>query len=149
MAKVNNIDFNVQEDFENLLQELDTMRKMMMKITTHVKSLQKKRYKMRRSTKMRSGFTKPVRISKDLAELIGAEHFELVPRNVVNKKINEYIQRNNLQIEGARQTFKIDTNLSKVFNLPIDDTLHYFKMQTYLKHHYPKDDVSIGVDIQT
>ena len=129
MNKVNNIDFNVQEDFENLLQELDTMRKMMMKITSHVKSLQKKRYKMRRSTKMRSGFTKPVRISEDLATLINVDQFELIPRNVVNKKINEYIQKNNLQIEGARQTFKIDANLSKVFNLPEHDTLHYFKMQ--------------------
>ena len=141
MTKLNTIDLNMQEEFDKLLMELDTMRKMMMKITTHVKVLQKKRYKMRKSTKMRSGFTKPVKITNELASLINTDPNDLIPRNVVNKKINEYIKSNNLQIEGARQTFRIDENLAKVFNLPESDTLHYFKMQTYLKNHYPKDEI--------
>lgn len=125
--------------FENMIQELDAMRKNIHNMIATLKASQKHFTKKSKSPNIKSGFVKPVRLSKELSTLIGTAEDELVPRNVVNRKINEYVKRNNLQVPDARQNFVLDAPLASLFKLEPGTHVHYFKMQTYLKNHYPKE----------
>ena len=82
---------------------------------------------------------KPVQITEPLRRLIKADENELVARRVVNKRITDYIKANNLQTADNKQQFVVDDALAVVFNVDVGTIVHYFKMQTYLKHHYPSD----------
>jgi chromatin remodeling complex protein RSC6 len=98
----------------------------------------KKNYHKRKNTNIKSGFVKPVNISKDLASFLNKGEDEKIARSVVNKMINEYIITNSLQVPEFKQTFVLDDKLAHVFNLECGTVVNYFKMQSYLKHHYPK-----------
>ena len=135
----NNEDINV---FDNMLSEIDVIKRQLNTLTTNIKYM-KKRYSRRKVSNVKSGFVKPVKLSSDLQDLIGTEEHELVSRSVVNKKINDYIKSNNLQVPENRQTFVLDDKLSNLFGLEKGSVVHYFKMQTYLKSHYPKETVLV------
>jgi chromatin remodeling complex protein RSC6 len=126
--------------FTKLFAHLENMKKEVALLITVVKGLEKKTIKASKQVKHnKSGFVKPVAISEELRTLVGASPGELVARCVVNKKINEYIKFHDLQVPSDRQTFVIDHGLSLVFEVEVGSIIHYFKMQSYLKHHYPKE----------
>ena len=129
---------SVSDDtFDSVLQELDTMKNQLRVVYNRVKYL-KKNYHKRKNTNIKSGFVKPVTVSPELAEFLHMSVDDKIPRSVVNKKINEYIKTNNLQVPEFKQTFTLDDTLAKIFNLSTGTVVNYFKMQSYLKHHYPK-----------
>jgi chromatin remodeling complex protein RSC6 len=129
---------SVSDDtFDSVLQELETMKNQLRMVYTKVKYL-KKNYHKRKNTNIKSGFVKPVSVSPELAEFLHMSVDDKIPRSVVNKKINEYIKTNNLQVPEFKQTFTLDDTLAKIFNLNTGTVVNYFKMQSYLKHHYPK-----------
>lgn len=127
------------DEYTKLITELENMKKKIMLILGSVKVLAKKNAKTVKLLKPnKSGFMKPVEISDSLRALIEIPPGELVARCVVNKKINEYIKHNDLQVPSNRQTFTIDFRLSTVFEVEVGSVVHYFKMQSFLKQHYPK-----------
>lgn len=128
---------------DSLIADITTMKTQMSSMMTVVKQL-RKRCARRKVPNIKSGFVKPVKLSTDLSNLIGTSDNELISRSVVNKKINEYIKANDLQVKENRQTFVLDDKLAKLFNLDKGTVVHYFKMQTYLKNHYPKDVVVLS-----
>ena len=129
------------DDFSEMMQNLDNMRKQIVGMLANMRQMQKKHQKKaKKNSNVKSGFVKPVRITKVLSDVIETDERELVARSVVNKKINEYIKRKGLQVIENRQTFKLDNALAVLFGLNEGDVVHYFKMQTYLKHHYPKEE---------
>jgi chromatin remodeling complex protein RSC6 len=130
--------------FDNILTDIQSMKDQLTKLASDVKHM-RKRYARRKVSNIKSGFVKPVKLSTDLQNLIGSEDNELVSRSVVNKKINDYIKANNLQVPENRQTFVLDEKLSHLFGLDQGSVVHYFKMQTYLKNHYPKDELIVAV----
>lgn len=132
-----------KEMFTKMLDELETMKKNIAGMITTLKASQKM-FTKKSKTNVKSGFVKPVRLTKELSQLIGTEENELVARNVVNRKINEYVKAHNLQVPESRQNFVVDEALGKLFNLPTGTNVHYFKMQTYLKNHYPKTEVAVN-----
>lgn len=121
------------------------MKKNITSMMQTIKASQKMLTKKTRSN-VKSGFVKPVRLTKELSQLIGTDENELVARNVVNRKINEYVKAHNLQVPESRQNFVVDEPLGKLFNLPTGTNVHYFKMQSYLKHHYPKTEVTTRLE---
>ena len=129
---------SVSDDtFDSVLHELETMKNQLRMVYNKVKYL-KKNYHKRKNTNIKSGFVKPVSVSPELAEFLHMSVDDKIPRSVVNKKINEYIKSNNLQVPEFKQTFTLDDTLAKIFNLNTGTVVNYFKMQSYLKHHYPK-----------
>tara|TARA_Y100000389_G_scaffold189634_1_gene213612 strand:- start:314 stop:793 length:480 start_codon:yes stop_codon:yes gene_type:complete len=129
---------SVSDDtFDSVLQELDTMKNQLRVVYNKVKYL-KKNYHKRKNTNIKSGFVKPVSVSPELAGFLHMSVDDKIPRSVVNKKINEYIKSNNLQVPEFKQTFTLDDTLANIFNLNTGTVVNYFKMQSYLKHHYPK-----------
>ena len=140
---------NMDDDlkmFDDVLSDIALMKAKMSAMATTVKQIRKK-YARRKIPNIKSGFVKPVKLSPDLSSLIGTPGDELISRSVVNKKINEYIKANNLQVEENKQTFVLDNKLANLFNLDQGSVVHYFKMQTYLKTHYPKDDIINNIEV--
>ena len=132
------------DEFTILLTNLDSMKKQIATMITSMRQLQRKcNKKSKKNVNIKSGFVKPVRITKVLSDVIQTNEKELIARSVVNRKINECIKKNELQVHENRQTFKLDSALATLFGLNEGDVVHYFKMQTYLKHHYPKDEQKV------
>lgn len=137
---------NMDEDlkvFDTVIAELMLVKTKMTHLMSNVKQIRKK-YARRKIPNIKSGFVKPVKLSSDLSSLIGTQGDELISRSVVNKKINEYIKANDLQVPENKQTFVLDDKMANLFGLEKGSVVHYFKMQTYLKNHYPKDDFVIA-----
>jgi chromatin remodeling complex protein RSC6 len=124
-------------EFEKVVQELIELKGKISELIIKSKGLQK-RYTKRKVPNIKSGFVKPVQLSTILSDVIGVDNNELVARSVVNKKINEYIKLHDLQVPENKQTFILDSKLAVLFGLDEGNIVHYFKMQTYLKSHYPK-----------
>lgn len=62
--------------------------------------------------KSNSAFMKPMKISEDLAEVVGKGP---MPRSEVVKKLWVYIKKNDLQDKKNRRNINADANLKKVF----------------------------------
>ena len=133
------VNVDMLDEYSQLLNDLEVTRKSIMAMIQSVKHLQKKSKKNKKPTNIKSGFLKPVKVTEQLAVIVGIQNDELIARSVVNKKINEYIKLHNLQVESNKQTFVLDEGLADLFGLDIGCVVHYFKMQTFLKNHYPKD----------
>lgn len=127
-------------EFQTIINDILIIKGKLSELLVKSKSMQKK-YTKRKVPNIKSGFVKPVKLSTTLSDVIGVDNNELVARSVVNKKINEYIKNHNLQVPENKQTFVIDAKLSTLFGLEEGSVVHYFKMQTYLKSHYPKSDI--------
>jgi chromatin remodeling complex protein RSC6 len=127
------------DEYSQILADLEVMRKSLTTLVSAVKHLQKKNKKNKKQNNVKSGFIKPVKITPQLADIVDVQHDALIARSVVNKRINEYIKHHNLQVVENRQTFVLNEGLANLFGLDVGSVVHYFKMQTYLKHHYPKD----------
>ena len=63
--------------------------------------------------KSNSAFMKPMKISEDLAAVVGKGP---MPRSQVVKKLWVYIKKNDLQDKKNRRNIIADANLKKVFN---------------------------------
>lgn len=87
------------------------------------------------------GVCKPVRISNQLADFIGIDHGQLIPRTQVSKKINEYIRDNNLQDLSDRRILLPNAALEKLFSSDYvqGNKLDFFSLQKFIKHHYVKE----------
>lgn len=127
----------IDDTMECVIKEMMDMKQQLTALISKAKSVQKL-YTKRKVPNIKSGFVKQVQLSETLSDVIGMDNKELVSRSVVNKKINEYIKAHNLQLPENKQHFYIDEKLSTLFGLEVGSVVHYFKMQTYLKSHYPK-----------
>ena len=124
-------------NIEELVSIVTNMKKELSILQQRLKSLSKTSSKPKKG-KVVSGFVTPVNVKPELAKFLDIEKDEKVSRSVVNKKINEYIKSHDLQLQDKKQWFMIDDTLSKIFTCQKGEQMHYFKMQTYLKHNYIK-----------
>jgi chromatin remodeling complex protein RSC6 len=85
-----------------------------------------------------SGFVKPTRISDELANFLGKDIGTEMARTAVSKEINEYIVANGLQNKDNGRFINPDAKLTTLLNIQSGDTLSYFNLQTYMKHHFIK-----------
>lgn len=80
--------------------------------------------------KTNSGFMKPMKISPELSEVIGAGP---MPRSEVVKKLWVYIKKNKLQDENNKRNIVADENLKKVFGGK--GTVDMFEMTKLVSKH--------------
>jgi chromatin remodeling complex protein RSC6 len=109
-------------------------------VNRELKSAKKASSKKRRSNGKRapSGFTKPTRISDELAEFLGKTVGTEMARTNVSKEINSYIVANKLQDPANGRKINPDLKLSKLLNINKGEELTYFNLQKYMKHHFIK-----------
>lgn len=80
--------------------------------------------------KTNSAFMKPMKISSDLAAVVGNGP---MPRSEVVKKLWLYIKKNKLQDEKNRRNINADENLKKVFGGK--GTVNMFEMTKLVSKH--------------
>merc|ERR1711973_155594 len=79
-----------------------------------------------------SGLTKPLTLSKELAELIGAKKDEKLSRPEIVKRLWAYIKEHKLQDPENKQFFKPDKKMEPIFG---KDNIRAFGMTKFLKSH--------------
>lgn len=85
-----------------------------------------------------NGFTKPVAVSADLTKFLGLAAGELIARTEVNKRIAAYVKEHSLQDKTNGQIIYPDDRLRKLLGVTKETKVHFFNLQKFLKHHYPK-----------
>merc|ERR1712087_452844 len=79
-----------------------------------------------------SGLTKPLTLSTELADLVGAKKGEKLSRPEVVKRIWAYLKANKLQDPENKQYFKPDAKMKPIFG---EDKVRAFGMAKFLKTH--------------
>ena len=80
--------------------------------------------------KSNSAFMKPMRVSQDLAAVVGQGP---MPRSEVVKKLWVYIKKNGLQDQKNKRNINADENLTKVFDGK--KTVNMFEMTKLIAKH--------------
>ena len=80
--------------------------------------------------KVNSAFMKPMKISSDLAKVVGGGP---MPRSEVVKKLWVYIKKNNLQDPKNKRNINADENLKAVFGGK--KTVNMFEMTKLVSKH--------------
>jgi upstream activation factor subunit UAF30 len=79
-----------------------------------------------------SGLTKPLQLSPELADLVGAKKGETLSRPEVVKRIWAYLKTNKLQDPENKQYFTPDAKMVPIFG---KDKVRAFGMAKFLKTH--------------
>jgi len=85
-----------------------------------------------------SGFVRPCLVSDELAAFLGKPAGSEMARTEVSKEINNYIRVNKLQDEKNGRQINADAKLSALLKLQTGDSLTYFNLQRFMKHHFVK-----------
>ncbi len=92
---------------------------------------------VKRRSNGQSGFLKPVAISKEMAKFTGWVPAELKSRVDVTKFICNYIKEHDLQNPQDKREIFPDAKLHKLLNIKSGDPpLTYYRIQSYMKHHF-------------
>lgn len=107
-----------------------------------VKVLSKHKTKKNNENRTLSGFAMPSLLSTELYEFLNIEKGTRIPRKDVTRLINEYIKTNELRNEADKRKICPDEKLMKIFNCTKEDNVTYFNLQTYMKHHFIKENTN-------
>lgn len=125
---------------------LKTLNKKIKTLKTHSSRLIKeKKNNGIKSTNKNSGFLKPVPISKEMTKFAGWNADELKSRVDVTKFLCNYIRDNNLQNPKDRRQIVVDGKLAKILKYDSKKEtvpLTYYRMQSSIKHHFLKPEVT-------
>ena len=128
----------IKTDFKTLGKDVTRVMKAAAKVSS-------KKRKSNRERKL-SGFTKPTRISDEMANFLGVAHGTEMARTAVSKEIHNYVEKHGLKNPNNGRYFRADAKLTKLLNYHYkegsgDDKkqmLGYFNLQKYMKHHFQK-----------
>jgi upstream activation factor subunit UAF30 len=145
---------SLNDDFKHVLTSLSIIQSAVKHLTTEVRKLDKRATKELRDASKKnkkkaakdtskpkrppSGFAKPSRISDELCEFLGKDSGTEMARTEVTKYITQYIKKHELQNPENKRQIIPDNSLKKLLNSTDADTVTYFNLQKYMKHHFPK-----------
>ena len=97
----------------------------------------KKKYFVKKKKKTRKGatgkhLTKPLKLSPELAEIVGSKDGEKLSRPEVVKRLWAYIKEHNLQDPDQKQFFTPDVTMAPIFG---KERIRMFGMIKYCKGH--------------
>ena len=94
---------------------------------------------LKRSTARKSGLTKPIHISEELATFLGLPKDVEIARTDVTRKLSAYFKEHNLHNPENRRMLLPNAALAKLLNIDVNDksvNLSFFNLQSFLKHHF-------------
>ena len=134
------------EQYDALLERLNEQVTALKSVMNDVKALKKealanekkktKKVKKEVDPNKPKPFTKPVEITEELRKFLDKEGD--ISRTEVTQKMYAYIKEKSLQNTEQKRQFILDEPLAELFKLKKGDSMEYFKLQTYMKQHYPK-----------
>ena len=139
----------LSEQFSDLLGQLATLRNQVTAVTTQVRVLAKRserelkqalkasKKKRKSGNKEPSGFTKPAKISSELAAFLGKAEGTEMARTEVTKELTQYIKQHSLQDSENKRRINCDSALKSLLNVSDSDEVTYFNLQRYMKIHLP------------
>ena len=125
-----------------LLSEVRTLRKTVASERRQYSKVLNK-YNKRRTGNRRNGFQVPTPISAQMAKFVGVPSGSEMARTEVTKFVHSYIKEKSLQNPKNGQEIFPDNKLKKLLYSG-DDSITYFKLQTYLKPHFLRKDKETG-----
>ena len=140
----------LNEQFTELLAQLQKFRSQLTSVTSQVRALSKRtdrelkqalkssRKKKSSGNRQPSGFVKPTKISVELAKFLGKPMGTEMARTAVTREINNYIKAHDLQDKANGRIILPDSKLRKLLKLKKDDELTYFNLQKYMSPHFAK-----------
>jgi chromatin remodeling complex protein RSC6 len=141
-AKLNLFEAKLQQ-LAGLFSVVKTEYKVLSKtVARELKNAQKSssRKKKVNGNRQPSGFVKPIRISDEMAQFLGKPVGSEIARTEVSKEIHKYIVDNGLKNKTNGRHIDADSKLSTLLKLGKNDTLTYFNLQKYMKHHFIKQE---------
>ena len=125
---------------------LRTLNKRLKGLKSHSSRIISKRNPTQRKvSNTTSGFLKPVPISKEIAKFAGWATSEKKSRVEVTKYLCNYIREHKLQNDKDKRQIRPDAKLAKLLNYDektSTDPLTYFRLQSLLKNHFPKEETT-------
>ncbi len=152
LSKAETLIKEVDERFDNLLENLKLQMKTSKTIIQDIKSIQGKVHKTnkclrkekrnKRDQKSKpSGFNKPIKVSVELCQFLDIKEEELIARTTVTKLVHQYIKGQNLKSTEDGRIIKPDEKLGALLKLKAEDELTFFNLQKYLNIHFKKTPV--------
>lgn len=138
----------------NYVERITSMNKELKELVNVGKSLEKdfgnivkimtKKNKNKSSGERRhpSGFAVASVLSDEMYTFLNIRQGEKVPRKDVTRLMNDYITKNELRNPDDKRIILPNDALKKIFNSNDNDTVTYFNLQSYIKHHFIKDPVA-------
>ena len=146
------------DQFTALLAQLSALRSQLTSVTTQVRALSKRtdrdlraahkagKKKRKSGNRAPSGFVKPTKISKELANFLQKPAGTEMARTEVTREINSYIRAHKLQDPVNGRRILADAKLSKLLKLKKEDELTYFNLQRYMRPHFAKAGKALQAD---
>lgn len=103
------------------------------------KIAEKAQRKKAAARKAPSGFTKPTKISAELASFLKVPATELLARTEVTKRVTAYIKEHKLYDEKNKRRILPNAALKKLLNVKDGEEVSYFTLQRYMAVHFPKN----------
>lgn len=137
----------------NYVERITTMNKELKELVNVGKSLEKdfnnivkimtKKNKNKTNGERRnpSGFAVASVLSDEMYEFLNITKGEKVPRKDVTRMMNDYITKNELRNPEDKRIILPNDVLKKIFNSNDTNTVTYFNLQSYIKHHFIKEQV--------
>lgn len=152
LSKAETLIKEVDDRFDNLLENLKLQMKTSKTIIQDIKSIQGKVHKTnkclrkekrnKRDQKSKpSGFNKPIKVSVELCQFLEIKEEELIARTTVTKLVHQYIKGQNLKSPEDGRIIKPDEKLGALLKLKEGDELTFFNLQKYLNIHFKKTPV--------
>lgn len=124
----------IRRKYKTLLRDFKKEHKQYLRLS---KREEKKNSKKKTHT-VKSGIHQECNVSDDLCVFMGIAPGTKVARTNATVFINRYIKKKSLQRMEDKKRFRIDTTLSRLFNIPENDSLSYFEIPRKMNQHFLK-----------
>jgi chromatin remodeling complex protein RSC6 len=100
------------------------------------KEIEKVKETQKKKRVRQTGFVQPAQVSDEMCDLLGIARGTQKARMEVLRLIYGYIKHHKLQDPSNGRTIIPNEELARVLKWTPDQTLTYFNIQTFLKHHF-------------
>ena len=141
--------FPFTQSFEEILNNIGTVKTSITQLTMQLKNLEKdvkKKMKVldkattktKKGNRKPSGFAEPVKVSKELQDFMKLNDGDKVARTEVTKYLSSYIKQHNLKSQENGRVIVPNEELGNLLGAN-DETITFFNLQRFMNKHFIKN----------